>query len=141
MAKKDAKFVRIKATVMWAKLNKTNDNGKYEVELTNIPPKVVEVIESVLEGVEVKTNEKYPEKGHYLKIYSGRPIKAFDEEGDQIEGDIVGNGSKAIVTLGKYDWKFKAKSGTSATIKKLVITDLVEYTGGEPDEDEVEEAF
>jgi hypothetical protein len=43
-------------------------------------------------------------------------------------GVIVGNGSKAKCLIGYYDWEYMKKKGRSATLKRLVISDVVEYT-------------
>ena len=48
-------------------------------------------------------------------------------DGDEIVGSIVGNGSKAIAMIEPYTWTWKNKEGVSASLKKLVITDLQKY--------------
>jgi hypothetical protein len=54
----------------------------------------------------------------------------------------VGNGSKAIALIAPYEWKFKNKKGVSASLKKLVITDLVKYEAKDDvDMDDDEEAL
>jgi hypothetical protein len=137
---KEAKFVRLAATIEWAFLNRTNEySGKYEFDACNLAPKAVEALEAM--GIEVKVSEKRPEKGHYIKCRSSRPIKAVDEDGDPVDGEIVGNGTKAILTIGSYEWKFKGKKGISPTCRKFIVTELVEYDGGDPDEDEIEDAL
>ena len=137
---KEAKFVRLAATIEWAFLNRPNEmSGKYEFDACNLAPKAVEALESI--GIEVKVSEKRPEKGQYIKCRSSRPIKVIDQEGDPVDPETVGNGTKAILVIGSYDWKFKGKKGTSPTCRKFVITELVEFTGGEPDEDEIEDVL
>lgn len=140
MAKKEAKFVRLAATIEWAYLAKPNDmSGKYEFDATRLAPKAVKALEDVL-GIQVKVSEEKPEKGSYIKLRSARPIRVYDEDGDEIDNATVGNGTKAILTIGAYDWTFKAKSGTSPTCKKFIVTDLVVFGEGF-NEEEVEEVL
>jgi hypothetical protein len=82
-------------------------------------------------GISVQENaEKKPEQGKYITCKSQRPIKVFDDDGLEIDED-VGNGSKAVCMIGSYPWTYKNKKGISASLAKLVITDLVAYaTGG-----------
>ena len=123
----DIKPVVIEATVMWAFLDKINDmSGKYQVDLCNLSDKDAKALSAL--GVSVKENDSKPEKGKFITCKSNYKINVQDRHGSDIEG-IVGNGSKAKALIGTYTWKFKGKSGTSPTLKKFVITDLVEYTG------------
>lgn len=118
--------VKIKAEVMWAFLNKPNEmSGKYQVDLCNLSDKAVGALEEM--GIEVKTKEG---KGAYITCKSTRPISAYDDGGTPLEGDILGNGSKAAVIITPYSWSFKGKKGVSPSLRKLVITELVPYTGG-----------
>ena len=118
--------VKVKAEVMWAFLNKPNEmSGKYQVDLCNLSDKAVGALEQM--GIEVKTKEG---KGAYVTCKSTRPITVYDDGGSQIEGDILGNGSKAAAIITPYAWTFKGKKGVSPSLKKMVITELVPYTAG-----------
>lgn len=142
MAKKEAaKFVRFACVLEWANLSTPNEmSGKYEFDACNLNPKTIEALEAL--GLEVKVSEKHPDKGAFIKIRSARPIPAYDSEtGEKLDGNTVGNGTKAIVIAGAYEWTFKNKKGISATCRKLTITDLIEYDGAEPDESEVEDTL
>ncbi len=57
---------------------------------------------------------------------SNYAIQPFDKDGAEIK-DVVGNGSKAIALIKPYSWKWKNKEGVSASLAKIVITDLVKY--------------
>ena len=117
--------IKIRATVMWAFLDKPNEmSGKYQVDLCELSDKAVQGLEAL--GIEVKNKEG---KGNYITCKSQRPIFAFDDGGSQLNGTIVGNGSKAACLVNTYDWTFKGKKGVGAGIQKLVITDLKEYEG------------
>ena len=118
--------LKVKAEIKWAFLSKPNEmSERYQVDLCNLSAAAVKALESL--GVEVKHKE---ENGHYITCKSKNPIKAFDDGGALLEQDVlVGNGSKANALLSTYDWSFKGKKGVSASLKRLVITDLVEYGG------------
>ena len=118
--------LKLKATVYWASLNRKNEMADaYTVDLCNLSDKAVAALEDM--GISVQENaEKKPEQGKYITCKSQRPIKAFDSDNDEIAEDI-GNGSKAICMIGSYPWTYKNKKGVSASLAKLVVTDLVAY--------------
>lgn len=117
--------VKIKANVMWAFMNRTNEmSGKYQVNLCDLSDPAVQALQEM--GIEVKEKEG---QGKYITCKSALPLRAFDEEGKEIEEDI-GNGSKAKAIISSYEWKYKNKKGVSPSLKKLVITDLVMFAGG-----------
>ena len=124
--------VPVKAEVMWAFLNRTNDmSGKYQVDLCNLSPKAVEALESI--GLRVMEREG---KGRFITCKSSHPIKAYDSTGKEMHEVEVGNGSEAVATVGFFEWSFKGKKGVSPSLKKLKITNLVEYSGGDAAEEE-----
>ena len=117
--------VKIKADIMWAYLDKPNDmSGKYQVDLCNLSDKAAGALEEL--GLEVKTKEG---KGKYITCKSTRPILAYDVGGSLIEGNSLGNGSKAVALVSTYSCCYQKKKGTSPALKRLVITELMEYTG------------
>lgn len=129
--------VKIKADVMWAYMDKPNEmSGKYQVDLCNLSDPAVQAIESL--GVSVRQKD---DKGYFITCKSNKPIRAYDKNGDEIEGVSIGNGSKAIAMVGFYEWNWKNKAGVSPSLKKLVIDELVTYEGAETiesfDDDEV----
>lgn len=130
--------IKIKADVYWAQLNKINEmSGKYQVNLCNLSDAAVEALEAM--GLSVLVGEdKKAEMGRYITCKSNNPIRAYDTDGDELS-ELVGNGSKAKAVVGAYEWKYKNKKGMSASLKKLVITDLVEYASdsGSIDDEEV----
>jgi hypothetical protein len=118
--------VKIKAEIMWAYLDKVNDmSGKFQVDLCNLSDKAAEALQDI--GLEVKFKEG---KGKYITCKSTRPIYAFDDGGSQIDAQ-VGNGSKGVALVGTYAWAYQKKKGVSPALKRLVITDILEY-GGQP---------
>ena len=115
---------------MWAYLDKVNDmSGKYQVDLCNLSDPAVNALEGM--GLTVRQKE---DKGYFITCKSSNPIKAFDKEGELIDGVTIGNGSKAIAMVGFYEWTWKNKQGVSPSLKKLVVDEIVAYEGvGEPD--------
>jgi len=122
--------VKIKADVMWAYLDRQNEmSGKYQVDLCNLSTQAVDALEGM--GISVRQKE---DKGFFITCKSTNPIRAYDKDGDVIDGISIGNGSKAIAMIGSYEWNWKNKQGTSPSLKKLVIDELVAYEGsGEPE--------
>jgi hypothetical protein len=130
----DNKRVKIKATVYWCFHNKLNEMaGKYTVDLCNLSEAAVEALAGM--GVSAVSSDKQPEKGMYITCKSQNPIHVFDADGDEILED-VGNGSKARAIVSSYSWTYKNKKGISPSLSKLIITGLVEYGGGDIDEEE-----
>jgi hypothetical protein len=125
----DKKRIKVKADVYWSCHNKINEmSGVYQLNLCNLSDAAVEALEAM--GIPVQVGEeKKAEMGRYITCKSKNVIKVFDADGDEITENI-GNGSKGKAIISSYDWKYKNKSGTSASLGKLVITDLVEYSVG-----------
>jgi hypothetical protein len=126
----NAQRVKIKADVMWAYMDKPNEmSGKYQVDLCNLSDAAVKALEDM--GIGVRQKE---DKGYFITCKSNNPIRAYDKDGDVIDGISIGNGSKSLALIGSYDWTWKNKSGVSPSLKKLVIDELVAYEGsGEPE--------
>ena len=118
--------IKLKADVMWAFLNKQNEmSQRYQVDLCNLSDKAVQALEEA--GIEVKNKDG---KGYYITCKSKLPMAAYDDGGTPLEGDILGNGSKAAAIVEPYSWNWKGKQGVSPSLRRLVITELVPYTGG-----------
>jgi hypothetical protein len=119
--------IKIKATVMWANLDRVNElTGKYQVDLTDLSDAAVSKLTEM--GIDVKNKEGM---GNYITCKSINPIHPFSQEGMEMDGIAIGNGSKAIAVIGSYTWTFRNKEGVSPSLRKLIITDLVSYE--EPD--------
>ena len=135
----DNKRVKIKCDVFWAQLNKKNEmSDAYQVNLCNLSDQAVKALEDM--GISVLENkEKKPEMGKYITCKSQKPIRAYDEDGQEIDSDVaIGNGSKAKAMITGYEWSYKNKKGVSPSLAKLVVTDLIEYANndlGDDDED------
>jgi hypothetical protein len=125
-------YVTIKCEVFWAQLKKQNDlSGKYQVDLCKLSAGAVEALENM--GLTI--NNKGDDRADFLTCKSTHVIRAFDNDGVEIDDDI-GNGSKAIAVVGFFEWTFKGKKGRSANLKRLKVTEIVEYVAEQPTEEE-----
>jgi len=100
-------------------------SGKFQLNLCNLSDAAVEALEDM--GISVQTGEdKKADMGKYITCKSEKAIRVFDTDNDEIT-EAIGNGSKAKALVSFYSWTYKNKKGVSPSLKKLVITDLVEY--------------
>ena len=121
----DIKPVKIEAEIQWAFFDRVNDmSGKFQCDLTNLSSKAVQALEAI--GLEPRNREDKPEKGWFLTVKSNYAIQPYDKDGNEIK-DTVGNGSKAVALIKPYSWTWKNKNGVSASLAKIVITDLIKY--------------
>lgn len=121
----DTNRVKIKADVMWAYLDRKNEmSNKYQVDLCNLSDGAVSALESM--GLTVGQKD---DKGYYITCKSNNQIRAYDGNGEVIDGIGIGNGSQAVALVSFYDWSWKNKQGRSPSLKKLVVTDIVTYEG------------
>lgn len=128
----DMKPFVVNAVAYWACLKDTNKlSGKYQIDLSGLSTEAVELLKQ--RGM--KTRNKDDERGNFITAKSNSPIRAYDTSGNELHG-AVGNGSQLKVVLGHYDWQSPTGAkGRSASIMKLVVTDLIEYVGEEADYD------
>jgi len=136
--------VKFNATLMWGYLDKKDEegspqasqypDGKYKVTLTQLNEAAVNAINSLGLKNPPKAH-KAEEHGTVLTPKSNIPIEVVDTDDNPIPGNQVGWGTKASVLLGSYDCKY----GRFATIKKIVVTDLVAPPEPEHVEDATEE--
>jgi hypothetical protein len=123
--------IAVNCELYWGFFDRTNEmSGKYQVDICNLSDKAVEALEEL--GLQVRN--KGDEKGNFITVKSSNPIKVFfDRDIDEASPDMVGNGSKAKAAISFYDWSFRGKKGRSPSLKKLVVTDLQVYEGGNGD--------
>jgi hypothetical protein len=137
----EAPNVMVKCDLFWPNLthpNKLDSRGRYTVDLANLSDAAV----TAMEDMGIPVNNKGDERGSYVTCKSINKYRAYrsdgsewlikgrtprDEEDDPESGVIVGNGSKAKCLVGYYDWEYLKKKGRSATLKRLVIDEVVEY--------------
>lgn len=124
----DLKPIKVQADIMWAFLDTPNQlSGKYQVDLCNLSKEAIQSLESM--GVNVRKKSEQPEKGFFITAKSvNYPIKTEDQQGNPITAK-VGNGSRGIALLKPYEYTYQKKKGVGVGINKLIVTELVEYTG------------
>jgi hypothetical protein len=123
--------IKLKAEAMWAYLDKKNDmSDKYQIDLCNLSPAAVSALEDM--GISVPSKDG---KGFYITCKSSNPIRLYNANGHETDGGALGNGSEMVAVVGAYSWTFKNKEGISPALKKLVVTNLVEYGDGADDVD------
>jgi len=120
----NANIVPVAATVYWANLARKNEmSGKYQVDLGNLSEKAV----NALEMLGLSVNNKGDDRADFITVKSNFPIEPEFTNTDAVDSSMIGNGTKANVAIGYYDWEFRGKKGRSASIKKMRITDLAIY--------------
>lgn len=100
----------------------TEASGKYVAQLGQLSDKDVAALKEA--GIPVGNNDT---KGKHINCKSKHPQRAFDEDGNEIDPLTIGNGSKFQAVVRPYEWSFGKKKGISASLLKLVITDLKVY--------------
>lgn len=136
----DLKPLRIQAEVFYAQdmhtlnLRFDEDNKKYACTLGSLSDKAAEALEDL--GIKIKEKDV---PGKHIVGKSLYQFKLSDEEGNEIDPKIVGNGTKVIALVTAYSHKLSKKHGNSPSIKKLIVTDLVRYDpeGSIAEKDEV----
>jgi hypothetical protein len=128
----------IEATLYWPNLATKNElSGKYQVDLANLGKDAIKTLEKL--GVEVRTdphkNEDYEDRGRFVVGKSKFPIKViFKANVNEVDPEVIGNGTKAKVKLVTYDWTFGGGSGVGVGVNKIQVTDLVEYDSNDDDD-------
>ncbi len=131
--------IMVNCDLFWPCLTHLNDlNGKYSVDLGNLSDAAV----TALEDMAIPIHNKGDEKGNYITCKSNNKYRSFNLDGSELLlkgrtpkdqddnpeiGAVAGNGTKAKCLVGYYDWDFKGNKGRSPSLKRLVITELVEY--------------
>lgn len=124
----DLKPIKVQADIMWAFLDTPNQlSGKYQVDLCNLSKEAIQSLESM--GVNVRKKSEQPEKGFFITAKSvNYPIKTEDAQGNPITVK-VGNGSRGVALLKPYEYTYQKKKGVGVGINKLIVTELIEYSG------------
>jgi len=121
----------IKGEAKWASLFEVNDlSQKYEMNICNLDNSTVKALKEL--SIPVKEGEGDKEDyGHYIIAKTKIEPKVMDAAKNPWPNNLsVGNGSKVKVSVSPYDWNFKKKSGTSASLNAVMVIDFKEYTGG-----------
>ena len=131
--------INLKCQLYWPSLTSKNQLAdKYTVDLALLSDEAV----TALEDMGLKVNNKGDERGYYITCKSNNKYRAFktdgeellikgrtplDDEDDPDMGVVVANGSEAKCLVGFYDWEYMKKKGRSPTLRRMVISNVVEY--------------
>jgi hypothetical protein len=117
--------INLKCQLYWPSLTSKNQLAdKYTVDLALLSDEAV----TALEDMGLKVNNKYrafhPDGEEVL--IKGRTPLSEDDNPDM--GVVIANGSEAKCLVGFYDWEYMKKKGRSPTLRRMVISNVVEYT-------------
>lgn len=133
----DLKPVKISGELFWNKwmseFNKAfnTDNDRYECTICNISDEDVAKLTSL--GIRVKYKES---QGNFIVGKSKYLFKPFDNDGNEVPTDVLGNGSKCEAIISSYKHKLSAKHGNAPSIQKLKITEIKTYVPDAKEEDD-----
>lgn len=123
-AQKETAIISGKA--FWTKLNRKDEySDKYQLDVGDLSEKSKEVLTS--HGVKLKN--KNDDRGEFITARTQYIVPVMDSDKKVIDQDtLIGNGSSVRV---KVDFNkthpFVEKYGTSMYLKKVQVTELVEY--------------
>jgi len=136
----DNKPVKIAGQLFWANWMKefntkfNDDNTKYECTIGNLSDKAAEALKEL--GINIKNKDIM---GNYIVAKSKFVFEPVDSDGNPVSIDKIGNGTKVQALISSYRHKMSSKFGAAPSVKKLIITELVEYNpegSGADDEDD-----
>ena len=126
----------LKGNAYWASIvspNTTFDSdGVWSIDVGNLDKKNTDIAKA--DGLSVKN--KGDDRGDFVTVKSivrrkdGNMNKApevVDAGKRAMSGTLIGNGSEVNVLYSTYDWEFKGRSGTSADLRAVQVTNLVPY--------------
>lgn len=125
----DNKPVKIGGELFWSNWMKSfntkfnEDNRKYECTIGNLSDKASEALKGL--GIQIKYKDNM---GNYIVGKSLYVFEPVDEAGNPVEIDKIGNGTKVVALVGSYRHKMSSKYGAAPSIKKLIVTELKEYS-------------
>lgn len=124
-------IIKMACDLFWVYHTKVSDmSQKYELTLANLSDAAVTNLKGM--GIPVRFREDKPEQGNFVVCKSTMPLEIYDQFGAKIT-EVIGNGSKGIATVSPWTWTFKNKEGISASLKKLVVTELKSLAGEDND--------
>jgi len=119
----------------WANLQRPHapfGTEQWDVQVRTDNKDTVKELESL--GVKMKKNDEgvfFANIKRKTKKANGEPmdpVKVVDAARNELKNSI-GNGSKGHVKLFSYEWNVAGRSGRSAMLSAVQVTDLIEYNG------------
>ena len=90
----------------------------------------------------LNVNNKGDDRGYYITCKSNNKYRAFKPDGSELlikgrtptsedddpeMGVVVANGSEATCLVTYYEWEYMKKKGRSPSLRRMVISNVVEY--------------
>tara|TARA_R100001443_G_scaffold48574_1_gene60953 strand:+ start:4970 stop:5446 length:477 start_codon:yes stop_codon:yes gene_type:complete len=126
----------LKGNAYWASITSPNttfdSDGVWTIDLGNLDDKNKKLAEK--DGLIVKN--KNDDRGNFVTIKrkvrrkDGNLNKApevVDAQKRTMLGTLIGNGSEVNVLYSTYEWEFGGKSGVSADLRAVQVTNLIPY--------------
>ena len=126
----------IKGSAYWASIvspNTTFDSdGVWSVDVGNLDKKNLEVAKT--DGLEIKN--KGDDRGDFVTVKRkvrrkdggmNKAPEVKDAQKRTMINTLIGNGSEVNVLYSTYEWEFKGRSGVSADLRAIQVTNLVPY--------------
>ena len=132
-AQKETAIISGKA--FWTKLNRKDEySDKYQLDVGDLSDKSKEVLAS--HGVKLKN--KNDDRGEFITARTQYLVPVIDSDKKSMDQDtLIGNGSSVRVKVDfNKNHPFAEKYGTSMYLKKVQVTELVEYAKDEFDDDD-----
>jgi hypothetical protein len=137
----DMKPVKIGGELFWSnwmhnfntKFNE--DNKKYECTIGNLSDKAAEALKEL--GIQIKEKDTM---GKYIVGKSLYKFEPVDNDGNKVDIERIGNGTKVTALVSSYRHKMSAKYGAAPSIKMLIVTELKEYNPepkGDAEDDDI----
>lgn len=107
------------------------DNTKYSCTIGKLSAKACDALEEL--GIKIKNKDPM---GSYINAKSTYPWELCDEDGNEVDMKKLGNGTKVVAVISSYEHKLSKKHGNAASVVKMIVTEYVEYTGDDMDDEE-----
>jgi hypothetical protein len=99
------------------------DNTRYECTVGDISDKAQQAMKDELQ-VKPKNKEQI---GNFFVGKSKNTFKVVDEDGNVIPTSKLGTGTEVIVWVDSYEHRMSKAHGLAPSIKKVIVTKLVEF--------------
>ena len=109
-----------------------DSDGGWSIDVGNLDKKNIEIAKA--DGLDIKN--KGDDRGDFVTVKrkvrrkDGNMNKApevVDAQKRNMIGTLIGNGSGVNVLYSTYEWEFKGRSGTSADLRAVQVTNLIPY--------------
>ena len=131
-------------TAEWASVFEPNSmSNKYQVDICNLDKDTVKKLKDeripVRKGEDNGDGKDTSHKGNFITAKSKLAPEVLDSAKNLWPSNLkIGNGSRIKVSVTPFDWTYKTKSGTSASLNSVMVIDFVEMKSRKGDDLEEE---